>query len=107
LPDRPKSTPPFPPWTVKTAQAALGEIALQLLALAEVLEGIHRELSPPPDLADRQEHRKPYDRATEILATIECVLADNLRPAVESLERSARVTDAELERDFRERETDL
>jgi hypothetical protein len=40
--------------------------------------------------------------ATDVLATIECVVADNLRPAVESLRRSAQVTDAELERDYRE-----
>jgi hypothetical protein len=53
-----------------------------------------------PDLADRQEHRLPYNVATDILATIECVVTDSLRPAVASLQRSAAITDAELERDF-------
>ena len=104
MPSCPESTPPLPPWTVKTAQAALGEAAARLLVLAEVLERIHRELPPPPDLADRQEHRKPYDVATDILSTIECVVADDLRPAAKSLERSARITDAELEQDFLARE---
>ena len=80
----PRIVPPRPPW--KRA--------------FEVLERIHRELPPPPDLADRQEHRKPYDQTTDILATIECVVADDLRPAARSLERSARITDAELEQDF-------
>ena len=104
MPDRRKLIPPLPPWTVKTAQAALGEAAARLLVLAEVQERIHRELPPPPDLADRQEHRKPYDQTTDILATIECVVADDLRPAARSLERSARITDAELEQEFLARE---
>jgi hypothetical protein len=34
--------------------------------------------------------------ATDVLATIECVLEDNLRPAIESLEASAEVTDEAL-----------
>jgi hypothetical protein len=104
MPSCPESTPPLPPWTVKTAQAALGEVAVRLLVMVEVLERIHRELPPPPDLADRQEHRKPYDQTTDILATIECVVTDDLRPAARSLERSARITDAELEQDFLARE---
>jgi hypothetical protein len=104
MPSCPEFTPPLPPWTVKTAQAALGEAAVRLLVLAEVLERIHRELPPPPDLADRQEHRKPYDQTTDILATIECVVADDLRPAAKSLERSARITDAELEQEYLARE---
>jgi hypothetical protein len=104
MPSCPEFTPPLPPWTVKTAQAALGEAAVRLLVMVEVLERIHRELPPPPDLADRQEHRKPYDQTTDILATIECVVADDLRPAARSLERSARITDAELEQDFLARE---
>jgi hypothetical protein len=87
---------------VAKAQSALGEVAFVLLGLVDVLEGILRGLPPPADLADRQEHRKPYDVTTDILATIECVLADSLRPAVESLQRSAQVTDAELEREFQE-----
>jgi hypothetical protein len=63
---------------------------------------VHAGLPEPPDLADRQEGRKPYDQATDILATIECVLADKLRPAVEALHRSAQITDAELEAQYRE-----
>lgn len=50
----------------------------------------------------RQEGRKAYDIATDVLATIECVLDDDLRPAVETLHRSAQVTDAELEGQFQE-----
>jgi hypothetical protein len=87
---------------VAQAQAALGEIAYQLLALVDTLEAIHAGLPEPPDVEDRQEGRKPYDVATDILATIECVLEDSFRPAIASLQRSAQVTDAELEQEFRE-----
>ena len=37
-----------------------------------------------------------------MLATIECVLADNFHPSVEALRRTSQITDAELERDYRE-----
>jgi hypothetical protein len=73
-----------------------------LLALVDALEGILRELPRPPDLADREEGRLPYNVATDVLATIECVLEDELRPAIASLQRSAQVTDAELAREFLE-----
>jgi hypothetical protein len=106
MPSGPECTPPPPcaPWTPTTAQAALTVAAWQIQEALELLEGIHRDLPPPPDLADRQEHRKPYDVTTDVLATIECVLADDLRPAIASLQRSAEVTDDELARDFQERE---
>jgi hypothetical protein len=104
VPSCPESTPPPPPpWTVGMAQAVLSVAANDLFEIVERLEEILDRLPPPADLADRQEHRKPYDVATDILATIECVLADDLRPAATNLQRSARVTDAELKRDFKER----
>jgi hypothetical protein len=87
-------------WTVAKAQASLGEVACQLLFLVDALERILREVPRPPDLADREEGRLPYNVATEVLATIECVLEDELRPAIVSLQRAAQMTDAELERDF-------
>jgi hypothetical protein len=104
MPSCPESNPrtPSPPWTVERAQGALSDAACQILAIMALLGEVHAGLPPPPDLADRQEHRKPYDVATDVLATIECVLADSLRPAFQSLERSAQVTDAELEREYRE-----
>jgi hypothetical protein len=89
-------------WTVAKAQAALGQAACLILAVCDLLEQVHASLPPPADIYDRQEGRKPYDVATDVLATIECVLEDELRPAVESLQRSAQVTDAELEEQFRE-----
>ena len=107
MPGTPKSTPPDsspsdPPWTVDEAQTALGEVAYQLVALVETLDAIHSGLPEPPDIEDRQEGFKPYDRATDGLATIECVLEDDLKPAIESLQFSATVTDAELEEEYRD-----
>jgi hypothetical protein len=96
----PPTSPPPPAWTVGRAQAALGDAACQILALVDVLEEIHRNLPPPADLEDRQEGRKQNDQASDILGTIECVLEDNFRPAIASLQRSAQVTDADLEREF-------
>jgi hypothetical protein len=96
--------PPPEPWTAAEAQAALAEVAYQLLALVDTLQAIHAGLPEPPDIDDRYEHRKPLNVAAEVLSTIECVLEDNLRPAIESLQRSAETTDAELEREYRERQ---
>jgi hypothetical protein len=86
-------------WTVAKSQAALGEAAYRLLAVVDLLEGVHRYLTPPADLADRQEHRRPYDVATDVLGTIECV-TDILGSAIESLRRSAQTTDDELRLEF-------
>lgn len=96
------NSPPTPPptLTVARAQAALGDAARQVLAVMDLLGVVYRELPRPADLADRQEHRLPFNVATDVLATVECVVTDSLRPALASLQRSARITDAELERDF-------
>jgi hypothetical protein len=44
------------------------------------------------------EGRIAWDLPTELRTTIECVLEGQLRPAVESLERAARVTEEEQRR---------
>lgn len=90
-------------WTVERAQSALGEVAYQLLAAVDALRAVYDGLPAPPDLEDRQEHRKPFDTATEVLATVECVVDDFLRPAIRDLQRASQVTDAELEREFIDR----
>jgi hypothetical protein len=86
------------------AQGAMRVAVFEVQRAVELLEEIHAGLPEPPDIEDRQEDRLPYDQATNILATIECVLADSLRPAVESLKEAAYATDAELEQEFRERQ---
>jgi hypothetical protein len=95
----PSTPPPSSPWTVARAQAALGAAACQVLAVTDLLEEVHAGLPPPPDINDRQEGRLPYDIATDVLATIEVVLEDDLRPAIRSLQRSTSITDSELEQE--------
>lgn len=91
-------------WTVARAQTAVGEVAYQLLAAVDALKLVYEGLPPPADLNDRQEHQKPFDVATEVLATIECVLDDALHPAIRDLQRAAQITDAALEREFLDRQ---
>jgi hypothetical protein len=80
----------------------LDAAADRIVGAIAVLDEVWDQLPRPDDLDERQEHRRPYDRATDILATIECTLADDLHPAVKALRRSARITDAELEQEFHE-----
>src|ERR1700726_4734430 len=71
-------SPPPSPWTVAEAQTALGEVAHQLQALVDTLDAVHAGLPEPSDIDDRQQGRLPYDVATDVLATIEWVLEDDL-----------------------------
>jgi hypothetical protein len=87
-------------WTPARAQAALADAACQLLAVVDLLEKVYAGLPPPLDIEDRQEGRKPYDVPTDILATIECVLEDDLRPAIETLHRSATATEEGLSAEY-------
>jgi hypothetical protein len=94
------SSPP-PAWTVARAQAALSDAVCHLLAVVDLLEEVHAGLPPPADIDDRQEGYKAYDVATDVLGTIECVLEDDLRSAIETLLRSATITDEELTQEHR------
>jgi len=102
-PDLTSLLPPNPPpWRVDFAQLALRIAARGIESAVKLLERVHAGLPEPPDIADRQEGRKPYDQATDILATVECVLEDDLRPAIVALHRSAEVTDEQLEEQYHE-----
>jgi hypothetical protein len=78
--------------TERDAQPALAEIALQLVAIEDRLTRIADSLPTPPDQEDMLEHRKLYDVATELSGMIQCVVADEIRPAIEYLEAAARAT---------------
>lgn len=109
MPSCPESTPPtlppippLLPLTVAFAQVVLGLAVRGIATAVDLLERVHAGLPEPPDIIDRQEGRLPYDQATDILATIECVLEDSLQPALVALRRSAQVTDAELAAHWRD-----
>jgi hypothetical protein len=89
--------------TEPEAQAALAGVALVLVAVADRLQTIHDALPPSPNRDAMLEHRVPRDVATEIVATVECVLMDEIRPAIEYLEAASRVTAEELRERFASR----
>jgi hypothetical protein len=86
------------------AQAALAGIALELVAVTDRLQQIHDALPASRNREAMLEHRVAYDIATEIAGTIECVVADQLRPAMESLEAASRVTAEGLREQHREQQ---
>ncbi len=88
--------------TEPEAQAALAEVALVLVAIADRLQRIHDELPPSPNRDAMWAHEIPRDVATEIHGLIEAVLVDEVRPAIEYLEAASRVTAAELRERFAE-----
>ena len=87
---------------VAKAQAALGEIAYQLLTMQEQLVAINRSLPVPPNQDAMLEGETCPDVATEVSGCIECVTDDLLRQLVEVVLHAATVTAAELAKDFRE-----
>jgi hypothetical protein len=89
--------------TEQEAQAALAEIALQLVAIEDRLSRIADSLPVPPDQEDMLEHRIAYNVATELAGAILCAVADDLRPAIESLEAASQVTAEDLRREFGQR----
>ena len=84
------------------AQAALAEIALELVGIEDRLQRIHDRLPRSRRRDAMWEHRIPRDVATEIYGTIECVLADHLREVIGYIEGAARVTADELRERHRE-----
>jgi hypothetical protein len=88
------------------AQAALAEVALELVAITDRLQRIHDELPPSPDREAMWAHELPADVATEIYGVIEAVLMDEIRPAIEYLEVASRVTAEELRRRFEDDRAD-
>ena len=82
--------------TEDEAQAALAEVALLLVAIADRLQRIHDELPTAPNRDAMLEHRIARDVATEVYGVIESVLVDEVRPAIEYLEAASRVTAEEL-----------
>lgn len=90
--------------SVAKAQAALGAIAFELLAIQERLVALNGGLPVPPNQEAMLEDEIPPDLATEVSGCIECIAYDYLRQIIEALEQASRVTARDLVRDFRERQ---
>ena len=68
------------------AQAALAELALELVAITDRLQRIHDSLPESPNREAMWAHEIPADVATEVYSLIEAVLVDETRPAIKDLE---------------------
>jgi hypothetical protein len=88
------------PWSVTDCQHVLWEACYQLTHVIAELQDLREVLPLPDDLDDRLENRRAYDVPTDILATIECVIEDCLKPALTSLEGSATATNDDLAAEF-------
>jgi hypothetical protein len=86
--------------TPAEVQAALAAITLDLLGVEDRCREILDSLPRSPDEDAMIEGRIAWDLPTELRTTIECVLVDELRLGIESLERAARVSEDELRREF-------
>jgi hypothetical protein len=86
---------------VARAQAALGELVFELLAIQERLVSINRGLPVPPNQDDMLEGRIAPDLATEVSGRIECISEDSLRVVIEALQGAACLTAHELDRAWR------
>ncbi len=89
---------------VARAQAALGEIAFELLALQERLEALNRTLPVPAHQDAMLEDEICPDLGTEVSGCIECIANDYLLELIKMAEQASRVTARDLQRDFRERQ---
>jgi hypothetical protein len=71
------------------AQAELREIATELSTLCSRLGAIHDRLPEPPNATAMLLGEEELDVAMEIRGAIECVLHDDLRPAIRDLHAAA------------------
>ena len=71
------------------AQAQLREIVKGLSTYVLALEGVHHRLPVPPQEAAMHQGEMPMNVALRVRTAIECVLHDQLRPAIEALQSAA------------------
>jgi hypothetical protein len=92
------------PVSLAQAQAALLAMADRLKKERALLRRLGRGLVAPPDLEERQEDLKPSDVATELIGGIEHLLYEGIPEVIATLRRLGRVTDQQLEAEFKQRE---
>jgi hypothetical protein len=92
------------PVSLAQAQAALLAMADRLKKERALLRRLGRGLVAPPDLEERQEDLKPSDVATELIGGIEHLLYEGIPEVIATLRRLGRVTDQQLEAEFKQRQ---
>jgi hypothetical protein len=83
--------------TPAEAQVELRSIAEELLAVEDRLRRVWESVPRSPDEDAMFEGRKAWDLATEIRTVVECV-GEELRRAMESLERVSRIAENDRRR---------
>jgi hypothetical protein len=89
-------------WPITRCREALWEVACQVLLLREELASLKAVLPLADDLDEQLEQKKPYDIPTNMLTTVETVVANFLAPAQAALEKSASATEERLGVEFEE-----
>ncbi len=87
--------------TLEQAQATFGSAALLLELLQELLKGIHPQLPEGPE--PMLEGNTPMALGPELKSILECLISDDIEPAIDKLHRAASVTDAQLLQEWEER----
>lgn len=90
----------------KTAvvQAGLARLARRLQELEGQARALRRAIPGSARRAAMQEDEIPPDVATELVAAIECLIADCVKPATRIAREASRLTEATLEREWRKRQ---
>jgi hypothetical protein len=88
--------------SVQEAQEICAQVAGTLLGIEDLLRHVLEMLPESPDRGAMEEGEAPCDVATDMRGALECVIADDLQPAVRTLEDAASATDARLAREWRE-----
>jgi len=78
------------------AQEELRTVADELLRIEDRLRTVRDVLPRSPDEDAMFEGRVAWDLPTELRAVVECVLEEQLRRAIESLERASRLSESDL-----------
>ena len=73
----------------EVAREKLRTITRELEGIDERLQEIHDQLPVPPNVTGMLVGEEEMDAATEMSSTIECVLHDNIRPAIRNLRKAA------------------
>jgi hypothetical protein len=85
-------------------QAALGQVAYELLAIQERLKRLNERLPVPANQVAMLEGSISPDLSTELSGCIECVVEEHLPRTIDMLQHAACVTSADLERDFQDQQ---
>jgi hypothetical protein len=85
--------------TPAEVQAELRTIAGQLLAIEDRLRGLLQGLPRSPREDAMLEGKAPWDLATALRVDLDCVLEEQLRWVIETLEKASRATEGCLPTD--------